>query len=45
MSNAGRMHVGLIACRDSAPEVQDLADHFPEELDALYAAVTADRSD
>lgn len=39
MSNAGRMHVGVIACRDSAPEVQDLADDFPKELDALYDAV------
>lgn len=39
MSNAGRMHVGLIACRESMPEIASLADHFPEELDALYDAV------
>jgi len=39
MSNAGRMHVGLIACRQSMPEIASLAEHFPEELDALYDAV------
>ncbi len=38
MSNAGRMHVGLIACRDAMPEVQTLADDFPAELEALHAA-------
>lgn len=39
MSNAGRMHVGLIACRQAMPEIAALAEHFPEELDALYDAV------
>jgi diacylglycerol O-acyltransferase len=39
MSNNGRMHVGLIGCRDAMPEIQDLADDFPQELDALHAAV------
>ncbi len=38
MSNNGRMHVGLIGCRDALPQIQDLADDFPAELDALYAA-------
>lgn len=38
MSNAGRMHVGVIACRESVPDVWDLAAAFSGELDALYAA-------
>ncbi|HET6165251.1 MAG TPA: wax ester/triacylglycerol synthase family O-acyltransferase [Marmoricola sp.] len=38
MSNNGRMHVGLLGCRDALPQIQDLADDFPAELDALYAA-------
>jgi diacylglycerol O-acyltransferase len=38
MSNNGRMHVGIIGCRESIPKVWDLAEDFPEELDALYAA-------
>lgn len=37
MSNNGRVHVGLLGCRDSIPDIQDLADDFPAELDALYA--------
>jgi len=39
MSSNGQMHVGLIACREAMPEIAALAAHFPEELDALYAAV------
>jgi diacylglycerol O-acyltransferase len=39
MSTNGRMHVGLIGCRDALADIQDLADDFPVELDALYAAV------
>ncbi|MCX6395963.1 MAG: wax ester/triacylglycerol synthase family O-acyltransferase [Propionibacteriales bacterium] len=39
MSSNGQMHVGLIACREAMPQIADLAAHFPEELDALYAAV------
>jgi diacylglycerol O-acyltransferase len=39
MSSNGKMHVGLIACREQMPEISALAAHFPEELDALYAAV------
>ncbi|MFL6105506.1 MAG: WS/DGAT/MGAT family O-acyltransferase [Marmoricola sp.] len=39
MSNNGRMHVGLIGDRDALPDIQDLADDFPKELEALRAAV------
>ena len=39
MSNNGRMHVGLIGCRDALPDIQDLAEDFPQELEALRAAV------
>jgi len=38
MSNNGRMHVGIIGCRESIPRVWDLAADFPAELDALHAA-------
>jgi diacylglycerol O-acyltransferase len=38
MSAAGKMHVGLIACRDAVPDVDRLAADFQDELDALYAA-------
>jgi diacylglycerol O-acyltransferase len=38
MSSAGRMHVGLIACRDAIPDIDRLAEDFQDELDALYAA-------
>ncbi|WP_310963700.1 WS/DGAT/MGAT family O-acyltransferase [Nocardioides terrisoli] len=37
MSSNGRMHVGIIGCRESIPLVWDLAADFTEELDALYA--------
>jgi diacylglycerol O-acyltransferase len=43
MSNAGRMHVGLIGCRESVPDVWELAAHFPRELDALHEAATGGR--
>ena len=39
MSNNGRVHVGLIACRELAPKVWRLAEHFPAELEALHQAV------
>lgn len=39
MSNNGQVHVGAIACRELAPNLDDLARHFPEELDALHDAV------
>ncbi len=38
MSSAGKMHVGLIACRDAIPDIEGLAADFQDELDALYAA-------
>jgi diacylglycerol O-acyltransferase len=39
MSNNGVMHVGVIACRESMPQVWDLAGDFPRELDEMYAAI------
>ncbi|HWJ68004.1 MAG TPA: wax ester/triacylglycerol synthase family O-acyltransferase [Nocardioides sp.] len=39
LSNAGRMHVGAIACRESMPDTDSLVRHFPAELDRLSAAV------
>lgn len=41
MSSNGKMHVGLIACRDAVPDVSRLAEDFQTELDALYAATVA----
>jgi len=41
MSSNGKMHVGLIGCRDALPDIADLAAEFGAELDALYAATVA----
>jgi diacylglycerol O-acyltransferase len=41
MSNNGKVHVGIIACRESMPDVDDLAQRFPAELAELKAAVAA----
>jgi diacylglycerol O-acyltransferase len=41
MSNNGEMHVGVIACRESMPDVDSLVRHFPAELDRLKKAVAA----
>ncbi len=41
MSNHGSVHVGIIACRESMPDVDDLVQRFPEELAKLKAAVDA----
>ena len=41
MSNNGQVHVGIIACRESMPEVDDLVQRFPAELATLKAAVIA----
>lgn len=41
MSNNGQMHVGIIACRESMPDVDDLVQRFPKELARLKAAVAA----
>ncbi|MFC7501660.1 wax ester/triacylglycerol synthase family O-acyltransferase [Nocardioides sp. GCM10030258] len=38
MSNAGQMHVGAIACRESMPDADALVRHFPLELERLQAA-------
>jgi diacylglycerol O-acyltransferase / wax synthase len=38
MSSNGKMHVGLIGCRDALPEISALADKFAAELDSLYSA-------
>lgn len=37
MSNAGQLHVGAIACRESMPDADALVRHFPEELAQLAA--------
>jgi diacylglycerol O-acyltransferase len=39
MSNNGKVHVGIIACKELTPHVWDLAEDFPKELAALRAAV------
>lgn len=39
MSNAGQMHVGAIACRESMPDTDALVRHFPAELERLTEAV------
>jgi diacylglycerol O-acyltransferase len=40
-SNDGHMHVGIIACRESMPDIDDLVRRFPEELEKLKAAVAS----
>ncbi len=42
MSNDGRVGVGVLACRESMPDVDDLTQRFPVQLDRLQKAV-ADR--
>jgi diacylglycerol O-acyltransferase len=39
MSNAGRVHVGAIASRESVRDPDALVRHFPEELERLAAAI------
>ena len=41
MSNHGQVHVGIIACRESMPDVDDLVQRFPAELERLKDAVGA----
>src|SRR5215210_3040950 len=43
MSNRGQVHVGIIACRESMPDVDDLVKRFPAELEKLNAAVSAQK--
>ncbi|MGY2875087.1 diacylglycerol O-acyltransferase / wax synthase [Marmoricola sp. URHA0025 HA25] len=38
MSSNGKMHIGLIGCREALPDIADLGEHFKAELDELYAA-------
>lgn len=38
MSNAGRLHVGALACRETVPDVAALVAHFPAELETLAAS-------
>jgi diacylglycerol O-acyltransferase len=40
MSNAGEVHVGAIACRESVPDADALVRHFPAELERLRKAVS-----
>ncbi|CAN5689473.1 wax ester/triacylglycerol synthase family O-acyltransferase [soil metagenome] len=40
-SNNGEVHVGVIACRESMPDVEALVQHFPQELARLREAVAA----
>jgi diacylglycerol O-acyltransferase len=42
MSNNGRVGVGVIACRESMPDVDDLAQRFPAELERLQEAVRSE---
>jgi diacylglycerol O-acyltransferase len=44
MSNAGRLDVGLIACRELAPDLWQLADDVPIALAELLSAARAQRS-
>ena len=39
MSNNGQMHIGAIACRELMPNVWDLVDQFPVELEAMKKSV------
>lgn len=43
MSNAGIVHVGAIACRESVPDGDALVRHFPGELERLRKAVAGRR--
>ncbi len=38
ISNNGRLHVGLIACADLVPDLDELASQFARELDTLVSA-------
>ncbi len=38
-SNNGTVHVGVIACRESMPDVDALVSHFPKQLERLREAV------
>ena len=42
MSNNGEMQIGVIACKESVPDVDDIVRRFPAELQRLHEAVVAD---
>lgn len=44
MSNNGKVHVGVIACEESMPDVEDLVRRFPVELATLKAAVVSSQT-
>jgi diacylglycerol O-acyltransferase / wax synthase len=44
MSNAGMVHVGAIACRESVPDGDALVQHFPGELERLKRAAAGSPS-
>ena len=44
MSNNGQVHVGIIACEESMPDVDDLVRRFPVELAALKKAAVAEKA-
>jgi diacylglycerol O-acyltransferase / wax synthase len=43
LSNAGSLHVGVIACRESVPDTDGLVQRFPAELATLKAAVAGSK--
>jgi diacylglycerol O-acyltransferase / wax synthase len=45
ISSNGSLHFGIIACADLAPELWDLAHHFPDELAALRKACSVSSTD
>jgi diacylglycerol O-acyltransferase len=45
ISSNGQVHVGIIACADLAPNLWDLAHHFPDELAALSKACAGPGAD
>ena len=42
MSNHGRVNVGVIACKESMPDAEDLVRRFPVELERLLASLEAE---
>jgi WS/DGAT/MGAT family acyltransferase len=41
LSNMGNMDIGVMACRELVPDVQDIADGFVHEVEALLKAAAA----
>jgi len=40
MSNNGRLNLGVIACRESVPDVESLVRHFAPELERMVQALS-----